>query len=198
MFPATMHTLPGMTDLERLRAHPNPRPLGLCLRYALRHEGTSGYLGYGVLWAFIALPLAILPAVFLTPSLPALGFAAGVVLAFAPYVAWVYRRSAPGRRLVREGAIVDATIEAVTPRSGRSRGISDCTVTFRVGGHERTATGSVFTAGMGDLAVDSPSAVLYLEGDERCGIFVDGRLRMGFGDTSGLGASAVYRDGVAG
>ncbi len=178
----TVDTVAGMTDLERLRAHASPRPTGLCLRYGLRHEGTFGYIAYAVLWAFLALPVALLPAVFLTPTRPAIGFVVGSLLSWAPFFAWMARRSAAGRHLIRHGTFVEGRIDEVTPGTGRAGGMASFLVIFEERGTTYRAQGTMFTGrgNAGILPVGARATVLRVEGDNRCGLFVyDDSLRMG-------------------
>lgn len=181
-----------MTDLERLRTHATPRPMALCLRYALRHEGTFGYVAYAALWAFVALPGATLPAVFLTPAHPALGFVLGSLLLWAPFFVWVARRSAAGRRLIRHGRLIEGRVDEVTPGTGRGAGMASFVVSFDERGATGRAHGQMFTGrGNAGILTGARAFVLLVDGDHRCGLFVsDEVLRMGDG---GLAEAGTYR-----
>jgi hypothetical protein len=164
----------GRTDLERFRAEPPPRSAALCRRYALRGEGAAGYIIYGILWMFLALPAALGVALFVTPGAPFVGFALGSVVMWGLYLAGVHHQTAPTRRFLRDAILVDGQLATAEKGVGRHRNTTRLVLTFAHAGQTRSAHENMYT-GPGSMVTLTPGStvpILYLPDDPRVMAFI--------------------------
>lgn len=143
-----------LSDLELVRSEAPPRRAA-CARLVGRIDSLFGFIAYGVLWLFVAamVSMGVLFAgvafaghrpsgAYVTAVL--VGWALSFVLAWVPFGLWVRRRRQRARALVRDGLLVDGTIDGVLRLMLRGAPFTRGTLaiegraargTFSVGGH---------------------------------------------------------------
>ena len=169
-----------MSDLELLQQETPPRRAAA--RLARRVDSITGFIAYGVLWLMLSLAvssLAIFAGMRMTGPNPSstavdavlLSWVIAFVVMWLPFGMWVVRRRRAARALVRDGVLVDGTIDHAQQGSVRGGTMFSAGIRFTVGGEEQRA---VFAVAHQHVAPGNSMPVLWARGARHALVFPGG------------------------
>jgi len=172
-------------NMDSLTSNPPPRDPAFCSAMTGRFAPWYGFLGFGVLWFFVAggvtgvallLEVLILSGVVSQKPFPEwigwllmLGALVTFILAWWPFARFVRRHRGEARRLFRDGQVLPGTFEppdlvsagAVFNLSARTRG-TRANIRFVV--QEAPHTAELFSSRPLDVSPTTPCSVLFEPG----------------------------------
>jgi hypothetical protein len=170
-----------MSDLELLQQETPPRRAAAA-RLARRVDSIAGFIAYGVLWLMLSLVVSSLPifvGMRMTGPNPSSTVVDAVLLAWVilfvvmwlPFGMWVVRRRRAARALVRDGVLVDGTIDHAQQGSVRGGTMFSAGIRFTVAGEEQRA---VFAVAHQHVAPGNSMPVLWAPGARHALVFPGG------------------------